>query len=297
MPWLEYNSTTGMTLTRLRSLSPTDAVAHIILIIVSIAAFSLVALRWESLSGVILLGILSLAFVSAVVLIGYDQIKIRGMELIRNQGTDGDEEGFDQVLSIAEDESPRTRDLLESIQSHNVSASPFDELANVIEAGLYARETTPVERSIDMIKLIIDTKNYKQQFSNTELKVVDLRSDTLHVKSGNRGEFLKEGMKFKLITTRQSVSGDEVEDVSDPIAIAEVELASRTTTKMRILRWNVSTNRDDVKDIRNNELEGKRVSVELLTPDGIEEVNIEELAEIRNELSTTSMVPELEDND
>jgi hypothetical protein len=186
---------------------------------------------------------------------------------------------------------------MESIQSHDVSANSFDELANVIKSGLYARENTPVERLRDTIDFMINTKRYEDQFANTEMKVVDFRDDTLHVKSGNKGEFLKEGMKFKIVANRRSVSGDEVEQVSEPVGIAEVTLASRATTKMRVLRWDVPTDQDNIEEMRRNELKGKQISVDVIIPDELEGVKIEDLEETRNELSTTTMAPELEDND
>ncbi|WP_436347681.1 hypothetical protein [Natronorubrum sp. FCH18a] len=257
---------------------------YILLCVVSAVSIALAVT--QDYSGNVTLGLILAAFLSAILFLEFETLKLKFRDVQMELGSRGrsSEHHFREILEIAQNESDRAYALLTQIESESTSIRTFDELSNVIEQGLVLKSSSPFEYVLQVMNEIVSTKKYTSKYDDTEMKVVRFENDTLYVKSEERGPDLKRGMKFEVVRIGTQPSGEEIEEVSERVAIAEVSLAQKRTTELKIIRWEVRTDQEEIIEIRNNNLLDRRVTVDIITPEEIEEISQDELEETQREL-------------
>lgn len=231
--------------------------------------------------GIVLLMIIS--FFSLIIAARFNDVSIELGDYSLDLGHKAPE-GFDGLIEHVSKSSDSAARSLEQIKNRSSSGDPFHELSLFIDKGIDNFDRTAADRLLSELKAGIDTLRYVNEFEETEMKVVRFKNDILYVNSSGKEEFLKKRMKFRIYRETVQISNETAEDVTDTLGIAAVELASKGTTKMRVERWLTRLDSQDVSEIRNNELNGKKLYVDVLVPESAKETPIEDLEQAYQQL-------------
>lgn len=246
-------------------------------IVAAAAALFLVA------SGIGIVLLMVIAFFSLIIAARFDDIKIELGDYSLDLG-DRTPENFDGLIEHVSKSSDSAARSLERVKSRGSSGDPYHELSLFIDKGIDNFDRTAADLLLSELKTGIATQQYVNEFKETEMKVVRFEGDTLHVKSPGKEEFLKNGMKFRIYRETVQMSNETAEDVTDSLGIATVELASKGTTRMRVDQWLTRLDSQDMVEIRNNELKGKKLYVDVLIPEVAKETPIEDLEQAYQQL-------------
>ncbi|GAA0196958.1 hypothetical protein ACFFQF_32575 [Haladaptatus pallidirubidus] len=227
--------------------------------------------------------------VCTILLVDREKVKLdlpgdTGIEIIDNIRGKETKSAFQQIKEIAEEESIRTARLLEAVRTRNNSYRDIDELANIIEQGIKVEDTDPFTWLLSEVRNDLYVKDYKDEFPDSRMKVVQFEGDVIHVKSENRVQYLNEGMKFSVQLKQRSASGESLEKVDHPIGVAEIELVSHRTTKMRMVSWVSPLDDPQVQEVRSNNLKGKEIFADIVIRDEVENANRSQIEETKKEL-------------
>jgi len=231
-------------------------------------------------AGVVVLFIV--AFFSLILSIRLDnlRIKIRDYELDLGKNVS---EGYDGLIEHTKDASNIAAQSLQKVKNVS-SGDPFHDLSVLIESGIRNRDMTAADQLLNNLKINISSRKYLERFEDTEMKVVRFENNDLYVNSSGKEGYLKRGMRFRVYRDTVQLSDDTAEEVTEFLGIASVELASKGTTKMTMKRWAVDFDSEEVEEIRNNELKGKKLYADILIPESVAETPIEELEQAYEQL-------------
>lgn len=246
-------------------------------VISAIAAVLIIA------SGIGTVLLIVISFFSLLIASKYDNLEINLGDYSLDLG-DRLSAGFDGLIEHANKSSNNAAGALGRVKRNSDSGDPFYELSILIDEGFESINQTPIDRLLSNFKISVATRKYVDEFDETKMKVVRFEDNVLHVKSSGKEEFLKSGVKFRIYQETQHVSNNTLEDVTDILGIATVVLSSKGTTKMKVERWLTSLEDENIRELRNNELLGKKLYVDVLMPEAVEDTPIEELEEAYQQL-------------
>lgn len=262
----------------------TDYILRFFFLLLAIAAAAAAIFLVASGIGIVLLMVIS--FFSLIIAARFNDISIELGDYSLDLGNTTPK-GFGGLIQQASKSSKSAARSLEQVKTHSSSGDPFHELSLFIDKGIDNFDRTAADRLLSELKTGISTRRYVDKFEETEMKVVRFEDDILHVKSSGKEEFLKKRMEFRIYRDTVQISNETAEDVTDSLGIATVELASKGTTKMKVERWLTRLDSQDLIEIRDNELKGKKLYVDVLVPEIAEETPVENLEQAYQQLKPT----------
>ena len=235
--------------------------------------------------GAFIIGLLVISFFSLIIFAKFDGIKVTlgkySLDL-----SEGLSNGYEGLIEHANEYSTSAAQSLLKIQQYNDSGDPFHDLARIIDNGIEHEEQTGIDKLLNELKTNIATRKYVDEVQDPSMKVVRFQEDDLHVNSSGKEEFLKSGMKFRIYRETTQLSDGSAEDVTDSIGVASVVLVSKGTTQMKMERWGVTLDNPEIKEIRSNELKGKKLYADIYISESVEKTPLTELEQAYQQLKT-----------
>ena len=197
------------------------------------------------------------------------------------------------MIEIAGEESPRAEQLLQKVRTQG--SDPFNQLSNMLDlAARVPLNRYIIQRTVSNLNRLIEMKRFVEQVTDDEMRVVNFEDDIIHAQSGNRTQFLQEGMMFDVVELRSSPSGN---DIPEPIGTAHVNLTNPNNelVRMKIHDWEPNTGPIDIDELRDNRLSGRRVRVRIRDRENLMDLDLDKVATMRDELQTLYQSGSLEE--
>lgn len=241
-------------------------------------------------SGTGLVVLIIIGFFSLLITARYQNLRVELGDYVLDFN-DNLSEGYDGLIEHTKVSSSLAAQSLQEVRRHARSGDPFHDLSRIIDIGIKNRNKSPPDQLLSNLKVNISSKIYIESFSETDMKVVRLQDYEIYVNSGDKSNFLKTGMKFRIYRKTLQISNDTAEDITDSLGVASVVLASKGTTKLKMEQWTVPIDNQEVVEIRNNDLKGKKLYADILIPESVKETPIQELKEAYQQLKPIRTEP------
>lgn len=202
--------------------------------------------------------------------------------------TTGDD-SFSRLVDKVKTESKYTSEVMHEVRISSNGSSPFVSLGTVAMRGLDAGpvgDFIDIDEMLDDIQRFKQTKEYLDSNGDEKLRVVKIRDESVTIRTDDLETKLRKDIFFRVY----ELSEREGTDIPNEFCVASVDhiYPSHELATLSVLSWNTLLESSRLDQLRQGDLDGKRIRASVLNVDSIRETDIDMIEELEESLGRYS---------